>query len=781
MKRKVLIGLAMLLISCICGILLCACGEKGKQTTVEVELITLNRTTLSLYVGDEFLLEAAVSPEDANQTIKWRSGDESIVTVDNGRVRALGTGLTYVMAESHDGKVSESCTIEVSEKITDISLDKNNISVLVGEEEILVPIVTPPASAGEIIWTSEPAGIVSVTGGKVTGLIPGEAVIKAGNAEGDRFATCNVQVFDAATDIVLTNAEMVDSQLKIGLNATAKVDAVITPETAMQGIIWSSSDESVATVIDGTIQVFDKVGSAVVTVVSEDGKVTKQITVIAYDPSVVENLSFERDSYTVTLNDQEVLSLQFDPITSEEDKEIIYTSSNQNIAQIDSNGVVTPKAWGKTVITAEAGGKQAVCEIYVSVFADSSGLSITYNEQDGTPDKIMMAEGSDTVERISTISTGSGEGARVYYAQVTFNNVALKEENFGTVGIGMAHTADLVNNKTSNSNFMFDKINSCRFTEGALPYGLWYRQGVGYNVSDEAFLINRDVVPLYGTVGEAMDDCFTEGVPLIYGIARAEEYVYTFINGIMIEQRQITESLKEKDTYPALYLDQCDFNGIYVSDIVYLTGDEVYQKIESAGRAFRYSRSEDRNVTFGAESLSATLTGNGTWWNKSVSPASLFEADVTLEFDIEHLAGPAGHIIMNVIVDPESSGAWNTDTDINGVRTAVAYSMWTTDNLAQINGVDVYPDTTSGYNDSTNRDYAGFAQNGGKIHVSIRLSMDESGYITSELKITENDLSLGTATKKTTKTYLGKKLSIQFLAGENVQYTISNFTIARNV
>ena len=776
MKRKVSIALTMLLISCVCGILFCACETNGGQNSVEVESITLNRTALSLYVGDEFLLEAAVSPEDADQTIEWSSGDATIATVENGKVHARTAGLTYVTAKSHDGKVSATCTVEVSEKITDIVLDKSDITMLVGAEETLTPTVTPPASAGDIIWSSEPAGIVSVLDGKIEALIPGETVIKASNAEGDQFATCTVKVFDVATDIALTNDEMVDSQLRIALNTTAKIDAVVAPGTAMQGVIWSSSDETVATVIDGTIQVFDKVGSAVVTVASEDGKVTKQVTVIVYDPSVVENLSFEQDSYTIILNAQEVLSLQFDPITSEAGKEIIYTSSNENVASIDNTGTVTAKAYGKTVITAKVGEKEASCEIYVPVFADSTGLTTAYNE-DGTP-KIMMQTGSDTVERVNTLSTGSSEGAYIYYAEVTFNNIALKNSDMGTAGIGMAHAASLVNDKTSGGVFMFDKINSCMFTAADRNYGMWYRQGVGYNVPDDKFLLNLDVVPVRGDIGETMQECFTESAPLTYGIARVNEYVYTFINGILIEQRLIADSLKETATYPALYLDQCDFNDIYVSNVSYLSGDAVVQKIENASRAFRYSRWDKQQVTFGENSLSATIKGTGTWWEQSVTAAALFEADVTLEFDIAHAAGQDGHIIMNIIADPAAvSGA---DTDIKASQTAVAYSMWTSDNAAQINGVDVYPDTTDGYNDTTGRDYVGFSGNSGNVHVKITLSMDESGYITSVIELTENDSSLGTATKTTTKTYLGTKLSIQFLAGENIEYTVSNFSITQN-
>ena len=134
---------------------------------------------------------------------------------------------------------------------------------------------------------------------------------------------------------------------------------------------------------------------------------------------------------------------------------------------------------------------------------------------------------------------------------------------------------------------------------------------------------------------------------------------------------------------------------------------------------------------------------------------------------------------MNIIADPGAVG--RADTDIKASQTAVAYSMWTSANAAQINGVEVYPDTTEGYNDATDRDYVGFSANGGNVHVKITLSMDENGYITSVLELTENGASLGTATKKTTKTYLGKKLSIQFLAGENIEYTVSNFSITRNV
>ena len=316
------------------------------------------------------------------------------------------------------------------------------------------------------------------------------------------------------------------------------------------------------------------------------------------------------------------------------------------------------------------------------------------------------------------------------------------------------------------------------FTAADRNYGMWYRQGVGYNVPDDKFLLNLDVVPVRGDIGETMQECFTESAPLTYGIARVNEYVYTFINGILIEQRLIADSLKETATYPALYLDQCDFNDIYVSNVSYLSGDAVVQKIENASRAFRYSRWDKQQVTFGENSLSATIKGTGTWWEQSVTAAALFEADVTLEFDIAHAAGQDGHIIMNIIADPAAvSGA---DTDIKASQTAVAYSMWTSDNAAQINGVDVYPDTTDGYNDTTGRDYVGFSGNSGNVHVKITLSMDESGYITSVIELTENDSSLGTATKTTTKTYLGTKLSIQFLAGENIEYTVSNFSITQN-
>ena len=58
--------------------------------------------------------------------------------------------------------------------------------------------------------------------------------------------------------------------------------------------------------------------------------------------------------------------------------------------------------------------------------------------------------------------------------------------------------------------------------------------------------------------------------------------------------------------------------------------------------------------------------------------------------------------------------------------------------------------------------------------------MDENGFVTSVITVKAGDTVIATATKTTTKSWADKDLSIHFLAGENVKYTVSNFTVTAN-
>ena len=66
--------------------------------------IKLSRAGLRTHVGATKYVTAQVYPETAqNQEITWRSTDPSVVTVDNGKLTAVGVGEALIWARSVDG------------------------------------------------------------------------------------------------------------------------------------------------------------------------------------------------------------------------------------------------------------------------------------------------------------------------------------------------------------------------------------------------------------------------------------------------------------------------------------------------------------------------------------------------------------------------------------------------------------------------------------------------------------------------------------------------------
>ena len=90
--------------------------------TQPVTDITLSQDTIQMTtIGENRQLEATVLPEDAsNKDVKWKSSNESICMVANGKVIATGFGTAVVMVTTVDGGFMASCTVTVENKNTAI-------------------------------------------------------------------------------------------------------------------------------------------------------------------------------------------------------------------------------------------------------------------------------------------------------------------------------------------------------------------------------------------------------------------------------------------------------------------------------------------------------------------------------------------------------------------------------------------------------------------------------------------------------------------------------------
>ena len=93
-----------------------SCKEVPIVKETEVRDVRLNKTELTLIVGETDTLIASVLPEDAdNKAVSWESSDNGIVAVDNnGNITAKEVGTALITATTKDGGKTASCSVTVT-------------------------------------------------------------------------------------------------------------------------------------------------------------------------------------------------------------------------------------------------------------------------------------------------------------------------------------------------------------------------------------------------------------------------------------------------------------------------------------------------------------------------------------------------------------------------------------------------------------------------------------------------------------------------------------------
>ena len=79
--------------------------------------VSLDKTELSMEVGDKATLKATMNPSNATDKLTWSTSNANVVTVDNGNVTAVGAGKATVIVTTTSGKTA-SCTVEVTGSFT---------------------------------------------------------------------------------------------------------------------------------------------------------------------------------------------------------------------------------------------------------------------------------------------------------------------------------------------------------------------------------------------------------------------------------------------------------------------------------------------------------------------------------------------------------------------------------------------------------------------------------------------------------------------------------------
>lgn len=141
--------------------------------------ITLDKTELVIENGQTKSLTASVEPNDLpKDSVKWKSSNESVATVDeNGTITARSNGTAVVTASISDGLLAECRVLVVTP--TSIVLSSGDRTMSVGESFVLTARAEPSEAAGlELNFINSDPSVATVENGKVTALRAGKTYIK---------------------------------------------------------------------------------------------------------------------------------------------------------------------------------------------------------------------------------------------------------------------------------------------------------------------------------------------------------------------------------------------------------------------------------------------------------------------------------------------------------------------------------------------------------------------------------------------------------------------------
>lgn len=325
--------------------------------------VTLNKTSLSLTEGEAGdTLNAVIEPANAtNKTVTWSSSDVTVATVVNGVVTPVGVGTATITATTTDGSYTASSTVTVSApvvKVTGVKLDQETLDLTAGEADALLKAIIEPANATDtdVIWSSSDDTIATVVNGVVTPVGEGTAIITVTTKDGSFTASTTVNVAAPKPPIVLVTGVTLDQttlNLTVG-EGDETLQATVAPADATnKGVIWSSSDETVAKVVYGVVTPVG-VGTATITVMTKDGsyKASTIVHVSEPIPPVVNVTGVRIDQETLDLTAGETegkLKATIEPANAT-DPGLIWSSSDETVAKV-VNGKVTPVGEGTAIIT----------------------------------------------------------------------------------------------------------------------------------------------------------------------------------------------------------------------------------------------------------------------------------------------------------------------------------------------------------------------------------------------------------------------------------------------
>lgn len=379
-----------------------------KTETIQAELIPADATAYEF----EFQMD---DPSIAEITAKQVNGNKASVTI---KAKKNGNTALYII----HGGLAETCDVTVNTDIavSGVKLNKTSLTFKKkGEQEKLTASIQPASATNQgVVWSSDNPKTATVdANGTVTAVGPGTATITVTTKDGNKTASCQVT---ADITLPIESIKLNVGEVTLGrYGASETLHATVYPAGAKGTLVWTSSNEQIATVDQQGKVTAVSTGNAVITVSTEDGSVSATCDALIEidEPAIqVERVTLNHATASLTEKGE---TLQLTASLSPEDateKTVLWKSSRPSCATVDGSGLVTAVSSGTATITAmAANGVSATCEITVSIDEtvhvssiqlDKATLSFTQKGASETLQAIILPSNADD-QSVSWTSSNS--------------------------------------------------------------------------------------------------------------------------------------------------------------------------------------------------------------------------------------------------------------------------------------------------------------------------------------------------------------------------------------
>jgi uncharacterized protein YjdB len=297
--------------------------------------------------------------------------------VQNADGQKLGLG---------DGSGGMSITVNVPSTPVDatgVTLNKGNMQITVGQTETLIPTIQPGNATSQAVnWRSSDASKVVVSsGGVVTAIAHGTAVVAVATVDGGYMDMCTITVSPAPSAPVHPVSVALDvSALTVQVGATAALTPTVLPSNATdRNVYWLTSSPSVAVVSSIGLVTGVAPGTATITVATVDGGKTAACAVAVIPTVHPVSVTLDRHDVSLALDESVTLNAIVLPANAA-NKYVTWATGSANVATVSQAGIVTATGRGTATITATTvdGGLTDTCNVTVGGGVAVTGLSLSH-------------------------------------------------------------------------------------------------------------------------------------------------------------------------------------------------------------------------------------------------------------------------------------------------------------------------------------------------------------------------------------------------------------------